>query len=236
MKQTFSGPRQLDRVHNCNRLRQRFLATFLLSVLAASNSMAQSFNIDLEIGVGGPEVGAGTPDSGFAGAAGVSGFWNGVRANGPAIPAVLFDIHGQTTSATVWVTGGFGSAGGFNNSSVSGDYRLLMSDFADIGLPVTYHFAGLLPGSYRIYTYAVDPASQITRDVLVTLPTAEEADMHVNGILNGNVFTQGITHSIHDLDLSGSNFELTVSGPEHHTRCNGFQIVSVPEPLPVIAL
>src|ERR1044072_8301405 len=85
---------------------------------------AQSFNVDLEGGVGGPDVGAGTPSSAFGAAASNSGFWNGISANGPAAPATLFDLQGQTTGVSVWATGGFGSAGGFNNALRSEERRV----------------------------------------------------------------------------------------------------------------
>jgi hypothetical protein len=215
-------------------IRLAALAYIALSTIGAC--AAQSFNIDLEIEAGSAAVGAGPPSSSFGAASGSVGFWNPVNGGGPTIPVNLRDLDGNLTQVQMSASGGTGSYGGFNNSLISGDYRLLMGDFADIGLPVTYRFTGLLPGAYRVFTYAVDPASTVPRDVTVSLPGASVVDLHVNGMLTGNVFSEGITHSVHDLVLTGTNFDITVSGPEHHTRCNGFQIVAVPEPTAVVTV
>lgn len=65
-------------------------------------------------------------------------------------------------------TGDQGVSRGYNNSSNSGDYALLMNDVAQIGNEIDYHFSGMIAGQYDIYTYAVEP-SGLTVDVQVTV-------------------------------------------------------------------
>lgn len=209
---------------------KRSLVVVIACVGTPLSIRAQSFNIDLDVAIGGPEVGHGSPSASFGGAAANPGTWNAIDASGPNTLTTLNGLGGQPTAARIIATGGIGSAGGFNFPGNTGDLRLLMNDFADIGLPVQYHFSGFLPGRYLIYTYAIDPASSIQRDVLVTVPGAVVETEHVTGPMQPNTFQTGITNSIHDLTIGGSDFEIDVSGPDHFTRCEGFQIVAVPEP------
>src|ERR1044072_7761091 len=115
----------------------RAVALVCIAFLMAKPSMAQSFNLDLEIEGGSQAVGGGPPSASFGAAAEVFGFWNPIRGNGPSTPVFMKGLDGEATGASIWVTGGFGLSGGFNNTLDSGDERLLMNDFADIGLPGT---------------------------------------------------------------------------------------------------
>ncbi|HWA83105.1 MAG TPA: hypothetical protein VG820_06730, partial [Fimbriimonadaceae bacterium] len=54
--------------------------------------------------------------------------------------------------------------------------------------------------------------------------------------LTGNFFAQGITHSIHSLNLTGTSFDIDVSGPWPDTCIAGFQIVETPEPAAFLIL
>src|SRR5689334_2712495 len=125
-----------------------------LAVCASSVVRAQSFNIDLDIGSGSPDIGAGGPSSAFGAAAGQPGFWNVVYAGGPYMPLSLFGLSGAASGATIQATGGFGSGGGDNFHGNTGDYALLLNDYAQLlgpDLEVDYHFAGMQPGHYLIY-------------------------------------------------------------------------------------
>lgn len=111
-----------------------------------------------------------------------------------------------------------------------------MNDYAFIGNEIDYRFSGLLPGQYDIYTYAVDP-SGLTVDVQVTVAGADDPVKHVTGPMPGNNrFVQGITHTVHHLNLTGDSFTIQVAGPWPNAVVNGFQIVSVPEPASLLLL
>src|SRR6185436_14534293 len=116
--------------------------------------------------------------------------------------------NGISTGQQFYVTGAMG-ASGFNASGTSGDYRLLMDDYADIGGngAVQYHFSGFQPGRYLIYSYACNPRS-IFADVQVTVPGADVPLYHVTGPMQPDVYTQGITHSVHSINLTDSSFEI----------------------------
>ena len=53
----------------------------------------------------------------------------------------------------------------------------------------------------------------------------------------GNAFAEGITHSVHELELTTGSFEIIVrnrvQGPPN-AYVNGFQISAVPEPASII--
>jgi hypothetical protein len=199
---------------------------------------AQSLNIDLDVGFGDQGVGNGAPSSAFGGGAGQSGFWNAVYAGGPTVPVQLRQLDGSLSSVQMIATGGTGSYGGFNNTANTGGVALLMNDFADLGgadLEIDYHFSGLVAGRYLIYTYAVHPAGN-TVGVTVTVPGSVVAAQVVTGPMPGNTFLQGVTHSVHDLTIAGNSFEIDVKSSQWPLgKCNGFQIVAVPEPSSLFA-
>lgn len=213
---------------------------FRLALLATIGGMtgwatAQSINVDLDILSGGPDIGAGAPDSLYGGAAGQAGFWNLVNAGGPRTPITLNGLDGNATSAQLVATGGEGSAGGFNFHGNTGGFQLLMDDYAFLLGPnheIDYHFSGFLPGQYLLYTYAISPGVSNPVDVLVTVPGAIVPQQHVTGPMSANLFQIGVTHTIHELTLTGTSFEIDVHTVDNSNlgQCNGFQIVAVPEP------
>ena len=201
-----------------------------LAAIGSVSAPAQSFNIDLDIGVGDATIGNGAPSSAFPGAAGQAGFWNTVTANGPHNLTALFGLDGGLTGVHMQATGGIGGALGYNNPLNTGDYALLLNDSADVGNEVDYHFSGLIPGHYLIYTYAVKENPPNVR-ATVTVPGATIPVQTVAGPMPGNTFMLGVTHSVHDLQQTGTSFEIEVSGSgPPNPQVNGFQIVAVPEP------
>lgn len=213
--------------------RVRRLAIPLLCGLVAS-APAQSFNIDLDLyGGGGETVGNGSPSDGFGAAASQSGYWNRISATGDGGEAEsLFGLEGAPTGVTIAASGGIGVAGGYNNHDIDGDYRLLMADYALIGGENDYLFAGLESGDYLIYTYCVNPRAEVNVATTVTVPGATEPVQMASGsIPPGNLFIQGVTHTVHELHVTGSSFEVDILGTWPYSVCNGFQIVEVvPEP------
>ena len=217
--------------------RFRMLACAMPLLLLAGAS-AQSFNIDLDIMAGPPEAGNGAPSSAFGGATGSVGFWNRVAASGPWLPTPLANLGGQLTTATITATGGIGSSGGSGWQGNTGDYRALLNDYARLdGGEVQYHFSGPSPGRYLIYTYAADAAGRVI-PAEVRVPGSTTANPRlVTGPMPGNAFAEGITHSVHELTLSTTSFDVVLrnhlQGPPN-ASVNGFQLVAVPEPASVL--
>jgi hypothetical protein len=193
----------------------------LLGLALLAKAGAQSFNININ---------ALTPDpsNSFSGAANQTGFWNGF--NGVETgPRTVLGLNGLPTSVQYTVSGGTGGAVFINFAGNTDDYALLLNSFANIADAAQYHFGGLTPGVYRIFTYAVEPTSS-TWDVQVTVPGSIQGVQHVMGPMPGNQFVEGVTHSIHDLTLTGTSFEVDVAGPWPHLHVNGFQVVKLPVP------
>lgn len=159
-------------------------------------------------------------------------------------PLTLRGLDGALTAVQYLNSGGVGSGGGFANHNNTGDFALLLNDFSDVGwsnqgqdFEVDYHFTGFQPGRYKIYTYAVDPrGTRLNTSVIV--PGADDPVKFVTGPMPGNQFIEGVTHSVHDLTLSGDSFEIQVHGspPYEYDAVNGFQIVAVPEPMSGLVL
>lgn len=213
----------------------RWITGWGLWVALFATANAQSFNIDLDTFFGGPETGNGVPSSAFGGAANNPGYWNRFYVGGYTDPKNLYGLDSSITSVQLLATGGLGVGGGYNNPSNTGDFSLLLNDFARIGNEIDYHFTGFEAGVYDIYTYAVNP-NPMTVDVQVTVDGADDPIQHVTGPMPGNRFIQGITHSVHHLNLSGDAFTIQVAGPWPNAVVNGFQIVAVPEPASLLIL
>lgn len=218
--------------------RHRVIFTFI--IIASSSpfgARGQSINIDLDE-MGGTELtGNGVPSSSYGAAANQPGVWNRVYEGGPPNLTPLVGLDGLPTSCRIIATGGIGSGGGYNNPALSGDYRLLMADFGFVlgaNYENVYHFSGFQPGEYRIITYACAPFPNNPVDMSITIAEAVYPIQHISGPIQSNLFLAGVTHSIHDLVLGGSSFDIsvrrTVPGPPNDSVCNGFQIVAVPEP------
>ncbi|MFI5384936.1 MAG: hypothetical protein ACHQ50_02340 [Fimbriimonadales bacterium] len=212
----------------------RLIVGLGFAVGALAMATAQSFNIDLD-SPGPPELGGGAPSSAFGGAASQPGFWNAVYAGGPTTPVQLHGLDGLPTGVQLQATGGTGSYGGFNNPNLSGDFRLLMADGANVGTPIQYHFSGLQTGHYLLYTYSANASGQAV-NLLVSVPGSSTPPQTVTGPMPPNQFIIGVDYCVHDLPFTGTSVEIDVSGsgppnPEVH----GFQIVAVPEPATVFA-
>ena len=215
----------------------RFLAGFGIAFIASGEAWGQSFNIDVDVEVGGAEAGAGVPSTAFGGAANQPGFWNLLGAARHTQPYPLFDLAGSATTATVrWNVSGGGAGSGMGNNT--GDYRLLLNDCTVISVPTTYHFENLSPGRYEITTYAVDRSGRVF-PTEVTVPGAlVPVRVSGSGEMPGDRFVEGVTHSVHTLNLPGTSFDLTARALSHHGSLNGFQLryTPVPEPLSISAL
>lgn len=151
---------------------------------------AQSFNVDIDVGIGDEQGGNGAPSSGFGAAAMSAGYWNRINAAGPRQPVSLRGPDGIESSVQLFATGGIGAGGGDDNYANSGDMALLLNDFAIIADEIDYHLTGLHPGRYRVYTYAVNGSGYRVNST-VTVPGADQPVMTVTGPMPGNQFIEG---------------------------------------------
>jgi hypothetical protein len=110
---------------------------------------------------------------------------------------------------------------------------LLLNDAQHIGAGgLTISVTGLIPGAYRVFTYAVEPQGNLW-STMITVPGSIQGTIAVTGPMPGNHLIDGVTHSVHDLQFGGGT--LTIFAAEHWPRSyvNGLQILAVPEPFPV---
>ncbi|MFI5384938.1 MAG: PEP-CTERM sorting domain-containing protein [Fimbriimonadales bacterium] len=210
-----------------------------LTVLAFASALGcigpaagQSIYVDIDIGIGDPALGNGAPSSAFGGAAGIPGFWNRVQADSDG-PFALKDATGSPTGVVLTAHGG-GGATGYRNTTNTGDYALWLNDGERIGGSLIYTVTGLAPGSYRVFTAAVQPQGGVD-DAFITVPGSSTTNPQlVTGPMPGNQLIQGITHSVHDIDFSGGALVISAAGDDN-AYVNGFQIEAAPEPATVSA-
>lgn len=200
---------------------------------------AQSFNCDLDEFGGTEQTGNGVPSSAFGAAANQPGVWNRIFASGTTTPVNLTGLDGVVTACQMYSSRPTPS-GGFNNPNLSGDFRLLMADYAFIGLPIQYHLIGFQPGHYSIYTYSGSAQGNVV-NLFVSVPGSSTPIQTVTGPMPANQFIYGLDYCVHELNITGTSFELDLStdaqqGP--NPEVHGFQIVysPTPEPSTVFAL
>jgi hypothetical protein len=208
------------------------ISAIAFATLAPHHAAAQSFNIDLDIFFGSPEIGNGAPSSSFGAAANQPGFWNRVSGNGPTSPAALRDIVGNATGVSLLATGDTGSARGFNNPALIGDFRLLMSDSSIFIGDVRYQFDGLANGVYEVFTYAVSASGEVVLTEVDAVGAISPNPQLVTGPIPANSFANLITHSLHTVLITNGQMIIDVRLRQQtlNASVNGFQIVSVPEP------
>jgi hypothetical protein len=221
----------LERNMNCIRI---FVVAGTVGCFA-SDVRAQGFNVDIDV-PGIPQYAGGDPPSAaFGAASGQTGYWNSV----PTIhqgTLALRDLGGNATGVQETMTGASTDLA-YAFAGNTGDYAALLNDGVRIGAsPLTYTLTGFAPGLYRVFTYSVKPNGEYGEaDISVSSSTSPNPQ-RVSGIMPGNQFQYGLTHSIHDLQVTDGSFVITATGPWPNGFISGFQIVPVPEPCTVLAL
>lgn len=209
-----------------------FFFAFAVFVSIGRVASGQSIYVDMDGGFGGAEVGTGAPSSSFAGAAGVPGYWNQVQA-GNGGPWQLRDADGELGTVSMSWTGS-GASFGFNNPALTGDFRLLMADADQVGAGgLRYEISGLAPGEYRVFTYACKPQGQALTS-FITVPGSTQGTVAVTGPMPPNFFVEGVTHSVHDIFVTGDTVQIRAAEIQN-SYVNGFQIVAVPEPIAIFS-
>ncbi len=207
-----------------------------MSALFYEGALAQSFNCDLDVYDGPPEVGNGAPSKTFAGAAGQPGYWNRVLGN-PTEPWQLLDLAGMPTGATLHTIGDRAGVSGINNPANTGDYALLLNDAAFFQSEMSYVFRGLTNGEYTVFTYAVLPVPRIMPVQVSIAGSSSPNPQVVAGPMPGNAFALYVTHARHEVLVDDETLTVRVrfqsppAGP-----VNGFQLTLVPTPNPLVGL
>jgi hypothetical protein len=187
----------------------------------ANTGYAQTFNIDF-----GDD--AGTPSSTYA-AAGVAGDWNNI--NDVSVPAVLFDVVGNLTAATMAVSPGDAFLDATSDQTTTGDDGALLRDFVRTGTgdTLTINFANLLRGEYRVITYTVGPQSSPSMSWVWTNDMLGDNVVDVFGTTSGGLEME-MTHAEHivTVDSTGA-LSITIKG-EGTAFVNGIQLIPVPLP------
>ncbi len=222
-------------------MRQTLFGIGVLLASGLSTAHSQSFNIDLDIFGGTPEIGNGAPSGAFGAAANQPGRWN--RVNGSAsIPIQLFGLDGNPTNVWITASGGTGSRGGWNNPLNTGDYALLLNDTTIVfNGPITWTVSGLENGVYRLFTHAICPVPDFEWPAKVSVTGSSSSNPQiVTGPMPGNSFEHLVTHAIHDVVVPHGLLIVTVetAGDPNTTLAyvNGFQLVAVPEPISAAGL
>jgi hypothetical protein len=207
------------------------LATVCLLIVAAANAQ---FNIDLDAGSP-PEGGGGVPNFQFAGAGSQPGFWNSLPATGHG-PLPLFDPSGNPTNVLVTGPAG-GGGGGWTNALNTGGYRALLNDGHQVSGLHSWSFTGITNGLYRIIVYAVWPNDLTTATFISVSGSITPNRQVVTGPMPGNQFIVGITHSVHDIEVTSNSFTIQADRSANLPGfVNGMQIVPVPEANLVLGL
>jgi hypothetical protein len=189
---------------------------------------AQSFNLDLDIGFGGPTAGEGSPSELFPGMALQPGYWGLASAGGPSTPVRIADLKGQPTGITLVRTPYGGGSNGSNHPLMSGDFELLMADGGDV-YDHEYKFSGMKNGRYKVYTYVGEKTNQLSNRVEIEVPGAIVPILQViTAPIVANTFTDLVTHTVHDVEVKNGEVSVKarVAWPQMG-RIMGFQFVRV---------
>jgi hypothetical protein len=70
----------------------------------------------------------------------------------------------------------------------------------------------------------------------VSCPQASQPIQISTGPMPGNVFIEGITHTVHELSVSSNEVNVSIESVGGMSWFNGLQLVSVPEPTTFVGL
>lgn len=198
----------------------------------AAHCVAQSFNIDVDVEFGPPILGTGAPTSAFGGAANQVGYWDKVGAtmwsNG------LRGLDGSLTSVRM-AGPQSGSGSGHNIPINTGDFALLLNDARKVG-PVgdalKFRIHGLQNGFYRLMTYAVSLQLDYRPTQIEVLEATNGATKISAGPMPGNQFSEGVTHTVHEVNVTNHEINITAVclASSTNSYLNGMQLTMVPEP------
>lgn len=104
-----------------------------------------------------------------------------------------------------------------------------MDDAMDLNPGTVMTVTHLRPGAYTVYIYAVYPGSpdqsHFRTSVYVQNSISNNPQI-IRGPLNGNVLTQYITHSVHDVVVDSDGvMVVTIKALDRNAWMNGLQLV-----------
>ncbi|MGE3180318.1 MAG: hypothetical protein AB7N71_01710 [Phycisphaerae bacterium] len=206
---------------------RKWMIGFFIGMSAAA-VFGQSFNVDVDW-VSGP--GSSAPTNAFQGAAGMAGYWNGIGSSSGGSYA-LRNLANQPTPVSVSRTGSANVIGA-SNAGISGDDERLLEDvlLGSNGTTLNFTISNLIPGDYALYTYALNPNSQVTTIVNVGGSTSQ-ADQNVGTQLFSPSYFVGATHGLHVVHVNAPgtlSFSLVPTGGGA-ANLAGFQLVQLNQP------
>ncbi|MFO1010943.1 MAG: fibronectin type III domain-containing protein [Planctomycetota bacterium] len=176
------------------------------------------FNIDL-----GSANGASSAE--YGGAALRSGTWSQV---GAPWSATLTDPDGRATITVASSANAF--EGSFSSPHLSDDEERLFEDGQIVGGPgssVTWTFSSLVPGDYRITTYAWNPDDS-GATVTIDVPGSLQGPQSCGGVWAGQTM-ELVSHIVHDVHVVGASFTLTATTITGTGFLDGFQLIRLPD-------
>lgn len=214
--------------HNCHADRNRSLLSVkaVLHLLVAaicplSAVSAQGFNIDFQ------PTDRSVPGPDFGGAAGQAGVWMQasfpyeqtlISTNGAATEAKLEMFYQGAPNWMAWETDNTGDhAALLDDGILAGTTPCIGSTYCSLFL------RGISNGIYRVYTYARWPDGQGESFVAVN----GESEVRIAGVMPVNAFVEGVTHSVHEVSVTGGFIIISLYGgePSWDTALCGLQIV-----------
>ena len=171
------------------------------TAFAGPHVFGQSLNIDYGNA-------AGSPPAAYA-AAGLAGVWNALT-GGPGVPQHLVGLDGEGVAATV--VHSLVSPVAVADPGTSGPDEALLDD----GLPgvgdvaFSIQFQGLISGLYEVTTYAWTPANP--KDATLVIVDDNSGDGRVAGGSWPGGLTDGITHVVHEVEVSEGTLNMIVVG------------------------
>ena len=189
-------------------------------VWLAGPGFGQAINID----AGDPATTFGVPANTYA-AAGMPGCWNPVDGTPGTVVNNLLDVTGATTNVSVTHFGGTGNFD-FNHPLTTGGDESLMDDLNNLGAVtnmVTFDFAGLTDGAYKVRSYAWAPDNRTGFVTQVTVVGGMVGPQSISGAWPG-MQRLGVTYAQDVVNVSGGTLQILAMATTGCGSLNGFQI------------
>ncbi|MBI5364374.1 MAG: hypothetical protein HZA53_14435 [Planctomycetes bacterium] len=168
--------------------------SFALLLLVAP-LRAQSINVDVGVHATYP-----LPSAIFGAAATNAGTWNAMPVTAGSAFSVV-DLAGTPTGVTLTLSGGVATAASTNLGGAAPDDLALLGDVMDPGsVARTLTIAGLMPGDYDLYCYAIGPDDAAFRTQISVAGSSDPLQV-VGGAWTGG-YVLGVTHARHRVTLT----------------------------------
>ncbi len=208
-----------------------------LMLVATPAVVAQSFNVDFN--VGGPGVWSGAPLSGWSAAAGQPGLWNEVDATFKNDKASLISLDDDADPVTLRWTNRPGSVQTASVSTINqGNYARLMNDavaFSGPGLTYTFEFDGLKLGRYQVFTYAGNILDE-TESLVIVTGSEDGVARQIQSPPTPGRLIEGMSHAVHDVNSWNGTIRVQIIALTPGVEVFGFQVRYIPAPGALVAV